>query len=621
MKGETLSNRARTGRQARALAGPKSRQHPVSAHDAAFADLLLHCQNTAYAIVEDMRVLWQHKTVREALDPLGQFLELVNRKELENGPSSSDFHISRGLEELITDAELFLHRKGDWDLPPPFWLRALTSCFRIVREKTLFPQGSGPVLRWLAFNIAVRDYRSEQRIAKSVNLNSGGHDVVLKGQAKPLTDVLFDYVTEVPDTLLWSWWAIRFRTAGPKAGSAAPWLDIHVAANNRRPITNTTPPPPLTSVTPPGLYSERERRRVMQMFRQWAGFGKEEDIPGKSTERIRDYCLTLKPFYESRQWPVGGVDALLCPGIVCSPEPAFAATAATIFWGFEGTLSERQARVLLMLSQALLSGIAQFPRMVEIQTNSKESELHELPKEVAALEMKLIDLRLKLDELRKDVPTVPTFTMPDEISVLSMFTRARTKRELLQLPSDCAESLEHDWTVRSISRFVGRVVWLTTLAAMSSDRTVQEHRSSGVLKWKDVRDLEKQFPRPRLLIPERFRLREAHFIYPLALLALRRAFRESFRETLLNPEHLRGEVLVQYQRADDGSEEIQIRHSGIEPSEQMNFPDDELVTLRVFQGLTGPWRAKLGADPSLSVYDHESGNWIITLTTRKEDHL
>src|SRR5207249_10899805 len=88
-----------------------------------------------------------------------------------------------------------------------------------------------------------------------------------------------------------------------------------------------------------------------------------------------------------------GVDALLCPGIVCPPDPAFGGTAATLFWGFEGSLSEVQARSLLLLSQILLAGIAQFPRAVEVQHQSilagmergAERTLHQLPKDIAAL--------------------------------------------------------------------------------------------------------------------------------------------------------------------------------------------------------------------------------------------
>src|SRR5438552_543928 len=139
------------------------RPKPVNTHPPEIIELLLRCQDAANEVLEDVRALWQHETVRSARDPLGEFLESANRKNLWNGASYERFHLSRRLELVGAEAEWLLRRKrDDSDLPPPFWLRALPLCCRIAGEKALFPKGGGPVLRWLAFNMDVRDHGSKE---------------------------------------------------------------------------------------------------------------------------------------------------------------------------------------------------------------------------------------------------------------------------------------------------------------------------------------------------------------------------------------------------------------------------------------------------------------------------
>lgn len=607
----------------------------MNAQSPEIIELLLRCQDAAIEVLEDVRELWQHETVRGAKDPLGEFLESANRKSLGNGLSYERFHLSRRLEMVGADAESLLRRKrDDSDLPPPFWLRALPLCCRIAGEKALFPKGGGPVLRWLAFNMEDRDHGSKERIEKTINLNSSDSHVRLIRPCNPLIDVLFDYVKEAPDALLHSWWAIRFRTTGPETGLPGPWLDIRVSVNNRQGIGKAMPL--VNAVTPPpGLRSDKERGKIMELFRRWADFGKTDKIVGQSTRYIRNYCRTVERLYPNRRWPAAGVDALLCPGLVCPPDSAFGGTAATLFWGFEGSLSEVQAKSLLLLSQILLAGIAQFPRVVELQHQSTlagmergaERTLHQLPKDIAALHRDFTDLKSDLDRLRRTNPRIPYFQMPDAIQVMMMFMKAQNSRQLWQLPEDLPLMLARTWTPKSVSQLVDRVVWPATITRILNDGKVQELVEKGELAWTSIQDLERRYPRPVLVLEKTFKVRNPHRVYPLVLLALRQAFQHSYLHTLLSGANLhqsrggplrprlqRGKVEIKYGRGRGQTECIIITNTG-RPSQsgetrtQSGWAND----LAVFEGLTGNWKVTEAKPMQWSIYDDTQQSWSTEL--------
>ncbi|PYL01695.1 MAG: hypothetical protein DME19_00830 [Verrucomicrobia bacterium] len=607
------------------------RPKPVNTHPPEIIELLLRCQDAANEVLEDVRALWQHETVRGARDPLGEFLESANRKNLWNGASYERFHLSRRLELVGAEAEWLLRRKrDDSDLPPPFWLRALPLCCRIAGEKALFPKGGGPVLRWLAFNMDVRDHGSKERIEKTINLNSSDSPVKLIRPCNPLIDVLFDYVKETPDAPLYSWWAIRFRTTGPENGLPGPWLDIRVSVNNRQGIGKEMPL--VNAVTPPaGLRSDKERGKIMEMLRQWADFGKTDEIAGQSTRYIRNYCRTVERFYPNRRWPAAGVDALLCPGIVCPPDPAFGGTAATLFWGFEGSLSEVQARSLLLLSQILLAGIGQFPRVVEVQHQSilagmergAERTLHQLPKDIAALHRDFTDLKSDLDRLRRTNPGIPYFQVPDAIQVMMMFMKAQNSRQLWQLPEDLPLMLSRTWTPRSIARFVDRVVWPATITRILNDGKVQDLAEKGELSWASIQDLERRYPRPVLALEKPFKVRNPHRVYPLVLLALRQAFQHTYLHTLLSGANLHrdrgrpprpGKVEIRHGCGRGQAEYIIITNTGPPPQGGETRPQPGWANdLTVFEGLTGNWKVTEVKPMQWSIYDDTKQSWSTEL--------
>jgi len=131
--------------------------------------------------------------------------------------------------------------------------------------------------------------------------------------------------------------------------------------------------------------------------------------------------------------------------------------------GFEGSLSDVQAKSLLLLSQILLAGIGQFPRAVEVQHQSilagmergAERTLHQLPKDIAALHRDFTDLKSDLDRLRRTNPRIPYFQMPDAIQVMMMFMKAQNSRQLWQLPEDLPLLLARTWTPKSIAPIRG----------------------------------------------------------------------------------------------------------------------------------------------------------------------
>jgi hypothetical protein len=363
------------------------------------------CQNTSYEILEDMRLLYNHRLVK-GVDRVDRFLRLVNRRLLDD---EGDVRIPKSVipkgysslheQFLIPEQELkslqdkaqelltvFEEARNRESLPPPLWLRLLPVCCAIIEESGLFPQDGSAAFRWVGFNVEVpSSEREENRITETVNINSYKTVPVLVPEllsdgkfCNVLSDILFDLSkAATPGIIPYTYWGIRFRSIKSDQPQG-PWLDIELDLDNDKGLPSKKTGDYLsarrvTSPRPP--FPKEDGQWIEELFRNWA-FGRERNPSSQSltskSEQLRQYCRTLQHFYPNDDWPRRGIDTLLCPAVFWSLDRKHLGTAASIFWGFEGLLDFGQCNTLQLLSQILLSGIGQFARIADIQVESKE---------------------------------------------------------------------------------------------------------------------------------------------------------------------------------------------------------------------------------------------------------
>lgn len=607
--------------------------------------LMEKCQRASYAVLEDMRRLYSHRLVQESEEgPVNRFLKLVNRMNVREEEKVEGFTQGRllhehlviepehGAERLRQKAESLLEkferREGDEDegaLPPPLWLRLLPVCCALIEDSGLFDEPDSAVFRWMSFNVEVPDRDRRQRLVQAVNLNSKKNERIdLPPRTNSLSDLLFDLSNTTGPDIPYICWGIRFRShplaTGDGHDEANNWVDINLDMDNDAAHRTGLPERVAVkdAVHPPDRRRFPLNNLTKKLFRRWAALT-DTDSETKPSEYIRNYCGVLSNFYPEGEWPAGGVDCILSPAVFWSLDPNHRGTAALIFWGFEGQLNTRQCNFLLLMSQILLSGIGQFARIADIRETGKEagisSILHQLPKNISALNTELSNFKTKLDRARSRYPDIPHFTMPDSFSVMVMFHKASSDKQLYELPTDCAELLAERLDEQTVAEFVRRVVWVEARARAMASQRFKDQTQSGRLKWKGVADLETQFKRPRLaLIPQSFEIANPIGLYPLLLIALRNGYQHSYLGTLLGETHEQGVVEIGHEVGDGGQyEQLTIANTNGAPADEVAAQSGWINDLDIFKGLTGGWSVVNQSDSKrgeFSKYDPDRGRWV-----------
>lgn len=346
---------------------------------------------------------------------------------LTHGPTALHGNASRLLEQCV---DTLGERESNPFLPPPLWLRLLTVCCSIVSDQSLFPPNSAR-LQWISFSVETPDTKWEDRVLHTANINSykNRYGIALsrnthtpEGEgprvtARALTNVLFDLTKaasalpgelENSSILPYVSFGVRFRTVVGKADhrcidklekrpfiELVPELDNIAASQGDLPerirLRNHA------DICAPFPLDEKEwTDYVRTIVRYWIrGHNRDLNLSlDQESEQVSNYCAVIRSFYHDKRWPSQGVDTLLCPALFWSSDPKYLGTTATIFWGFEGLLTDEQCKVLLMLSQTLLSGLGQFSRYENANKTAlnmgRASGLHSSP---AAFSAAIQDLR------------------------------------------------------------------------------------------------------------------------------------------------------------------------------------------------------------------------------------
>jgi hypothetical protein len=621
----------------------------MSKNDSLSIRLVEKCQQVSYQVLEDMRCLYFHRMVQGSPNPVREFLKLVNRMHVdpaeEHGLSLSSRKLlhedlviasNDGAELLGQKAEILLGKflsNTDHDrLPPPLWLRLLPVCCLILTESGLFNEESSAVFRWMSFNHEVPDDDRGKRLGKAINLNSYKNVEFEERPDRPfhsLSDCLFDPKIDTP----YVYWGVRFRSQPIRQSPDVDdpfvrnWVDIIVDIDNyAQALIAELPAEVAFNFEAPGEPFPKGTGLISQIMRQWAELGDGETRNAQS-EYVANYCRVLKNFYPNGNWPVGGIDSILCPAVFWSLDPKHRGTAAMMFWGFEGALTARQCNFLLSMTQILLSGIGQFARIADIRDSGREfgmsSILHQLPKDVAALNNELASFKTRLDRVRRQFPKldIPRFAMPDSLSVMLMFLKASSDKRLYELPADCAELLTEEMNAESIGEFVRRVVWPEARSRVIASPQFVELTSKGHISWKGIIDLEDKFPRPNLVV-SKFRIRNPLGLYPLLLIAFRNAYQHCYLSTLLANSDEPGMVEIDYYSNDEQSEQITISNTNGPASQDETSQIGWVTDIAIFVGLTGGWRiidqSPGGRSGQFSNYDSRTNRWATIIRSESE---
>jgi hypothetical protein len=217
------------------------------------------------------------------------------------------------------------------------------------------------------------------------------------------------------------------------------------------------------------------------------------------------------------------------------------------------------------------------------EKRGRSGMLHQLPKDLAATNERLSKFITDYEKIREihhemNLPHIDLSSL-DGLNVSVMFAKCDSERILYELPSDCAEILEGDWTPESINRFIRRVVWLQSRRKCLSILDVK----------KKLDTLEIKPNKPQLIIEHPFKLQNADGLYPLMIIVLRNAYEHSWRHSIFNTE-VEPQVRISYLYEDNSKETIIVENTGEKASPQAQ--KGMHVDIETFSGLTGGWTVR-----------------------------
>jgi hypothetical protein len=629
--------------------------------------VLEECQRAGYQVLEDMHRLYNHQIVQHSKNRQIEYLQLVNRKNPREGaePSAikgSDIHTRflisdrAGLQRMREEAIALL---GAYDesrlLPPPLWLRMLPVCCSIVLDGDLFAERELPIFRWLAFNIDVpgRDKSSALSIG-TVNINSNRTKSVIElfTPAQNLSLVLYEYLRSPnkPQSLpYYTSWGIRFRTTRNNE-SLGYWVDIQADVDNLQSNEGAIPRLVSARTTAPSTpfpQSPNSVAFVRDIISQWAGQTGHEDLAHQATptRELSAYCQTLQQFYPQGRWPSEGIDCLLCPSLVWSPEPKVLGAAGTIYWGFEGSLTQWQCSALLLLSQILMASTPLYinnPQIKEAaRLRGKTDFLHKVPSYVSALINGIENEENKWKEFMKrevgksppsfdNKRTVedmveclathigvaaPSFTMTETgyvAGVCTMFLVADTEHEFKPLPDHAVKLLEGPWNSANLKRFASLFVWPVVRERITKDDRITSKLRTHNVELDGIADVEAAMPDISVVqlnttpADEDFEVTGTRELYPLLWYALNSALQHGAVNQLIN--ETRGKIRIEY--STDPKQRVIVKNTGEPPT---GVPQDGWERdLNIINNLKNPlcWEVT-SVDGQYSTYNNDA--WITTI--------
>ena len=288
--------------------------------------------------------------------------------------------------------------------------------------------------------------------------------------------------------------------------------------------------------------------------------------------------------------------------------------------------SERKRNQRLQALEIFLKIVAErildqaFYGRIQSETLRQKGEadsLHQLLKDFKAFSDRVETFHIEWQAYAKTHPgTVPQFQPPDDLAASLMLLAAGAEGRFYEMPEDCAACLKEEVSAESLeSRLIDRVVWPQALSRVLSQPDIFDKIQVPGARFPTVEDVKRHFPKPILVVEQRFRVQNPKGLYPYILIALRSAYEHAYRWTLLSQAHSPAKVLIEYFAAPPGShrqkilEQITVSNSGIQPSRSHTMQLGWLRDLASLGRLKLPWEIRPDSERRASVHDPEASLW------------
>jgi hypothetical protein len=418
------------------------------------ADAITACHRAACEVLEDLRTLWEKTSAPD----IGEYLLKINDTEL----SKSRRHPISRLTPLrsrpsASEVRETAKQYEKHDIPVPFWMRVYPACCDVADAMGLTAQ-----LNFLA--IAVDDSRQHEvraadRPAYSMVIGPGGlkplknfgtyNENGKRREVRTFARLFYDlakHTTQNRDLPLPSYWGVRIRvgtdTRSRKRNEEKLWMEV-VLGSDRGKTPNR-----IEQWTPPAFpFKDSYRKAANNLLHDWAHGGAGSDSGPKIKTRIphvQAYAEQYRSLFEGglpQEW-----EAFMCPAFFWAPEATDLSSAASIFWGFKGSLTTTQCRVLLALSQIMLGAVAPVTKMALIKQD-RVAQLERSAQMLALLEEPLRGITDSLSAMQSDTQRLratlyePSHALFDSHVSLSELFREDTK---LKASRHVSVLLKHD---------------------------------------------------------------------------------------------------------------------------------------------------------------------------------
>jgi len=272
---------------------------------------------------------------------------------------------------------------------------------------------------------------------------------------------------------------------------------------------------------------------------------------------------------------------------------------------------------LLIELASLIEDIDSVKREKDMEKNlGRIDMLHHFPRDLTSINKYISELAMQINSLKttnselKEIVVKP----PDSLSISTMFLKAMTEEQLYEMPEDCAEMISngHQWTTATMNLFIDRLVWAATRSRVLAEPEIIFSHQTQRLVWKNIMEMERNYPRPELLIKEPFEvINSTHGLFPLIVISLRKAYHHSYLFSLISEPFNKGKVFVSHSN-DSGMELITIENTGMVPSgEMIAIQEGWLRDLKIFnERLTGLWQVMKKDPYQYSEYNVNTGLWL-----------
>jgi hypothetical protein len=284
------------------------------------------------------------------------------------------------------------------------------------------------------------------------------------------------------------------------------------------------------------------------------------------------------------------------------------AAAATIFWGFEGSLSTEQCEALHFLSQILTTGTAQFINTPQLMSQAmaagRTGILHSLPIHLGTLAHDLERIRVMWEDTRSRNAWMNLEPFPLNTDLLEanlMLLRTQTNRKLMEAPPHYAALLRGTWSDVMITEFADALVWPHVLCRIEQDYSHAKHSLAALSM-------------PAIHIRSPFTLPASRGIYPVMLLVLRNALQHAAIHCLRTNSRSESEVTIEY-----ADEQLMVKNVGQPPDgwPQLGLGRDLEGLMRLRPPLD--WEVLLSEEGRYSTYDEAQARWTTIVRRRRLD--